>query len=497
MGIIIKQAIRSTVFSYVGAGLGFLTVWFMNRLWLTPEQNGLLNVIISISLISSSLSNLGMAGVVLRLFPHFRNPETKHSGFLFYPLSFTAIGSLIFLGVYFLLKDDFMARNAGQSPLLAENLYYLLPLTFFLGVFNVLDAFTRALFLSTAGVIIKEVALRIIILVAAACYHYHFINFEQFVLIYFGSFCAMALAMTGVLMAENEWHWKIPSSTLSPEMKKEMRDVAIFSVITGLSGMMISSIDKVIVNDCLGLAAAGVFSIATYFGSMIQIPARSVIRITASVVAESWKSNDLENIRNIYSQSCLNQLIIGLILLLALWVNIDSVIALMPAEYTEAKYVIFFMGLGYLIDLATGANGAIIGTSKYYRYDTLFMVLLVVFTIATNLFLIPRMGLVGSGIASCLTYTLFNLMRLIFIRVKFKMQPYTFHFLKIIAIGATAYFITSLIPTTGMHYMDIGLRGSIIFILYSVLIVTFNVSAEVNVILEKIKLTIGIKKPKV
>jgi len=196
VGIIIKQAIRSTVFSYVGAGLGFLTVWFMNRLWLTPEQNGLLNVIISISLISSSLSNLGMAGVVLRLFPHFRNPETKHSGFLFYPLSFTAIGSLIFLGVYFLLKDDFMARNAGQSPLLAENLYYLLPLTFFLGVFNVLDAFTRALFLSTAGVIIKEVALRIIILVAAACYLYHFINFEQFVLIYFGSFCAMALENT-------------------------------------------------------------------------------------------------------------------------------------------------------------------------------------------------------------------------------------------------------------------------------------------------------------
>ncbi|MFN5295867.1 MAG: hypothetical protein ACK5BL_10080 [Flavobacteriales bacterium] len=485
MGIIIKQAVRSTVFSYTGAALGFLTVWFMNRLWLTPEQNGLLNVIISISLISSSLSNLGMAGVVLRMFPHFRNPETRHGSFLFYPLAFTAIGSLLFLALYWLFNDDYIARNAGQSPLLADNLYYLIPLTFFLGVFNVLDAFTRALFLSTAGVLIKEVALRLVILVAAAAYHWNLIAFNQFVLIYFGSFSAMAFAMIAVLIANKEWHWRRPRTSLTPEMKKEMRDVALFSVITGLSGMMISSIDKVIVNDKLGLAAAGIFSVATYFGSMIQIPARSIIRITTSVIAESWKSNDLDNIRNIYRQSSLNQLIIGLILLLALWVNIDSVLALMPSEYAVAKYVILFMGIGYLVDLATGANGAIIGTSIYYRYDTLFMVLLVVFTFLTNLMLIPRYGLVGSGIASCLTYVLFNVLRLVFIRIKFNMQPYSIAFIKVLVIGAIAYGVAFLIPLTGMHYLDILLRGTIICILYGVLIVRFEVSPEVSVLATK------------
>jgi O-antigen/teichoic acid export membrane protein len=485
LGIIIKQAVRSTVFSYTGAALGFLTVWFMNRLWLTPEQNGLLNVIISISLISSSLSNLGMAGVVLRMFPHFRNPETRHGGFLFYPLAFTAIGSLLFLLVYGLFHDDYIARNAGQSPLLGDNLYYLIPLTFFLGVFNVLDAFTRALFLSTAGVLIKEVALRVVILVAAAAYHWNLIAFEQFVLIYFGSFSAMAFAMIAVLIANKEWHWRKPSTALTPEVKKEMRDVALFSVITGLSGMMISSIDKVIVNDKLGLAAAGVFSVATYFGSMIQIPARSIIRITTSVIAESWKNNDLENIRRIYHQSSLNQLIIGLYLLLALWVNIDSLLALMPIEYAVAKYVILFMGMGYLVDLATGANGAIIATSIYYRYDSLFMVLLVVFTIFINLWLIPIYGIVGSGIASCLTYLLFNIFRLGFIKLKFNMQPFSLAFLKVLTVGAVAYWIGLLLPVTGMHYVDIALRGSVVTILYGSLIVAFNISPEVSVLVQK------------
>jgi O-antigen/teichoic acid export membrane protein len=426
-----------------------------------------------------------MAGVVLRMFPHFRNPNEQHNGFMFYPLVFTAVGSLLFLLLYWLFKDDYIARNSGQSPLLAGNLYYLLPLTFFLGIFNVLDAYTRALFLSTAGVLIKEVALRIVILIGAAAYHWNFIGFEEFVLIYFGSFCAMTFAMIAVLAANKEWHWKKPRSPLSPEMKKEMRDVALFSVITGLSGMMISSIDKVIVNDQLGLAAAGVFSIATYFGSMIQIPARSIIRITTSVIAESWKNNDMANIKNIYRQSSLNQLIIGLLLLIALWVNIDSLLALMPSEYGVAKYVILFMGIGYLVDLATGANGAIIGTSAYYRYDTLFMVLLVVFTFLTNLWLIPIYGIVGSGIASCMTYILFNALRLLFIQVKFKMQPYSIEFVKVLAIGASVYFIGTVIPTTGMHYLDIALKGSVVCILYGVLILTFRVSDEVNVIVQK------------
>jgi O-antigen/teichoic acid export membrane protein len=484
MGIITRQAIQSTIYSYAGAFLGFLTVWFMNRLWLTPEQNGLLNVIISISLISSSFSNLGMGGVVLRMFPHFRNPETRHGGFLFYPLALTAIGSLLFLVLYLIFKDDYIARNAGRSPLLANNVYYLIPLTFFLGVFNVLDAFTRALFLSTAGVLIKEVFLRIVILIAAFAYHLELLNFEQFVLIYFASFCAMSFAMIGVLMAHKEWHWKKPTSPLTAETRNEMLDVALFSVITGLSGMMISSIDKVIVNDKLGLASAGIFSIATYFGSMIQIPARSIIRITTSVISESWKNNDLENIRNIYRQSCLNQLIIGLFLLIALWVNIDSLLALMPAEYSIAKYVILFMGIGYLIDLATGANGAIIGTSIYYRYDTLFMVLLVVFTFTINLWLIPVYGIVGSGIASCLTYGLFNILRLAFIKIKFDMQPFSVDFLKVLAVGAVSLVVAIYLPATGMHYLDIVLRGTVVAVLYGLLIVSFNISPELSILVQ-------------
>ncbi|MFM7105876.1 MAG: lipopolysaccharide biosynthesis protein, partial [Flavobacteriales bacterium] len=407
------------------------------------------------------------------------------NGFLFYPLVITAVGSVLFLCLYASFKDDYLSLNEQPSELLSKNIFYLLPLTFFLGIFNILDAYTRALLLSTAGVLVKEVLLRIVILAAALAYHWNWMSFDEFLLVYFGSFCAMSIAMIVILKLNKQWHIQRPNKLMTANLKKEVRDVAIFSVITGLSGMMISSIDKVLVNEKLGLAAAGIFSVATYFGSMIQIPARSVMRISSSVIADSWKKNDLNNIAFVYRQSCLNQLIIGLLFFMALWVNIDHLIALMPAEYAPAKYVIFFMALGYLVDLATGANGAVISTSQYYRYDTLFMLILVVMTFITNLSLIPVFGIVGSGIASFITYLMINSMRIIFIRVKFKIHPYSWDFVKVFLIGLSVYLIVVLIPNTGSHYIDIIIKGSLATTLYLLAIVWFRVQSEFRELITK------------
>ncbi|MFN5621828.1 MAG: polysaccharide biosynthesis C-terminal domain-containing protein [Flavobacteriales bacterium] len=487
MGIITRQAIQSTIYSYAGAFLGFLTVWFMNRLWLTPEQNGLLNVIISISLVTSSLSNLGFGGVTMRMFPQFRDPQTRHGGFLFYPLLFTAIGSLLFVGAFILFKDAYITRNATNASLLNEHIYFLLPLTFFLGIFNVLDVFARSIYVSTAGIIVKEIALRVVILAAAMGYHFGYLSFDTFVLLYFSSFCAIAIAMVVILYRKGEWHWRIPQAKLSLEKRREMRNVALFSVITGLSGMLISTIDKIIVNDMLGLAAAGVFSVATYFGSMIQIPARSVMRISSTIIAESWKTHDMENIAQVYRKSALNQFIIGLFLLLGLWVTMDALLSLMPTEYSAARNVILFMGLGYLIDLATGANGIIIATSKFYRYDTWFMLVLVVFTFVTNIALIPIYGITGAGIASCLTFALFNSARLIFIYMKFGIQPFTPAFLKIAAIGTFSAGVAYWIPPINNGYGDILLRGGAFSLVFGALVLWTGVSPDINAVLRKLQ----------
>ena len=487
MGIVIKQATSNTIYSYIGAALGFVTVWYVNRELLTTEQNGLLNLLVSITVITGSLSNLGMAGVTIRMFPHFRNKEKAHNGFLFYPLIVTVIGFILFLVLFFLFRDELTARNIEKSRLFADNLFYLIPLTFFTALFNIFDAYSRSIYLTSAGVIIKEVMLRIMILVAAFLYFRQVISFDVFVLAYCGTTCSIAIFLGIYLYARNELHIAPAKDFLTTDMRREMRYVAIYSIITGLSSLLISSIDKIIVNDKLGLAAAGVFAIATYFGSIIQIPARSIIRVTSPVLADAWKADDLQKIMMIYHKTCINQLVIGGFLFLCIWVNIDPIMHLLPASYAEGKYVIFFMGLAYLIDMATGVNGAIIATSKYFRYDTYFMLFLVVVTFATNIALIPIYGIAGAALASCITYFLFNLLRYLFIWKKFNMQPYDRSFVKVIITGLALYIICRLIPSISFtnnpdhnSYLNIILRGTFVTLIFSFIVYQLKITPELN-----------------
>jgi O-antigen/teichoic acid export membrane protein len=490
MGIVIKQAMRTTMYSYIGAVLGFLTVWYMNRQWLTTEQNGLLNLLISISLITGSLSNLGMAGVTIRMFPHFRDSINKHNGFLFYPLVITVVGFMLFLGLYFFFREDAIARNMEKSQLFAENIYYLIPLTFFLALFYIFDAYSRSIYLTTAGVVVKEVLLRVVILIAAYCYHIKMISFDSFVLIYCSAFCFIGLALAVFLYSKNEFHLGRVRNYLTRPMRKEMTKVAGYSIITGLSSLLISSIDKIIVNDKLGLASAGVFAIATYFGSIIQIPARSIVRITSSVIADSWKTNNIENIRNVYHKTCLNQMVLGTILFLAIWVNLDNIMLLMPKEYEEGKWVIVLMAFAYLIDMSTGVNGVIIATSKFFRYDTYFMLLLVTVTYITNLLLIPIYGLTGAALAACLTYFLYNLLRYLFIWKKFGMQPYNIAFAKVLLFAVISYFLAMVVPPTHYPYLDLIIRGSIVCGSFAVMIYKSHVAPDINLTVQKALLKI-------
>jgi O-antigen/teichoic acid export membrane protein len=290
--------------------------------------------------------------------------------------------------------------------------------------------------------------------------------------------------MAFYLYQKGEFQFKRPSIKMDQAIRREMIQVAAFSVITGLSSLLISHIDKFIVNDMLGLAYAGIFAVATYFGSIIQIPARSIIRITSSIIADAWNRNDTGLVRMIYHKTCLNQTIIGLSLFTCIWLNIGNIISLMPADYANAGNVILVIALGYLIDLATGVNGVIIGTSKHYRYDSIFMFLLVLVTIVTNVIMIPQYGLLGAAIASCLSFLLYNLSRYIFILVKFKMQPYDVSFLKVLGAGAIGFGVAFLVPSMSNAYADTVARSAAFMIIYLPLIYRMHVSPDLNLTLK-------------
>jgi O-antigen/teichoic acid export membrane protein len=465
MGIIARQTIKGTIWSYFGVIIGFVTTAYLFPNYLTPEVVGLFGLLVSLSTLMGQLSLLGLPGVTNRMFAYFRNKENGHNGFLTIALLFHLAGVVIFLGTYFALKPWLIKTNIDDSPLFTQYMYLLVPMTLAMMLFTFLDVFNKVLYNAVFGTFLQEFFQRLMILGVTLLFVFKIINLEQLIIGYAVAVSVKALIIVFFLIKQKAINFKLPDKHVANKpMRREIASVAMFSLIGGLGSMIVFKLDKIIINQMLDLSNTGVYTIAFYFGSWVILPSRPLLKISGTLIADAWKKNDLKTIKDIYYKSCLNQLIIGGFLFLGIWANIDNILIILGDDYSGAKWVIFFIGLGYLIDMATGANAHVLVFSKYYRVNLIFISGLIVLVIALMYLLIPLWGIVGAAIAIALSLMLNNLMRYIFLFWKYRLQPFNWRFLLIIVFYSLSYLAVTFFPKMSL-IPDILVRSGIIVIL--------------------------------
>jgi O-antigen/teichoic acid export membrane protein len=252
-----------------------------------------------------------------------------------------------------------------------------------------------------------------------------------------------------------------------------------------MGSIFVFNIDKIFINQMLDLSNTGVYTIAFYFGTLVVIPSRPLLKISGTLIAEAWKQDDIAQIRSIYYKSCLNQFIIGGFLFLGIWANIDNILAILGADYLQSKWVIFFIGLGYLIDMSTGANGLIISYSKYYKIALFFITTMIIASVALLYFLIPVWGINGAAIAIATALLINNLMRYFFLLYKYKFQPFNIKFILIAACYIGIYLGLQLIPQLNT-FPDLLVRGGLITVATVVVCLVFPISEDIQFLIRKI-----------
>jgi O-antigen/teichoic acid export membrane protein len=434
MGIIGRQTIKGSFFSYMGVAFGFITVGLLWPRFMEPEQIGLINFLVAISAILAQIGSLGINSVSVRLFPEFRNDSNKHNGFLSLGLVFLVVGTLLVWLYYLGFKERIIQNNAEKSFLVANYVYFIVPYTIATLLYNFFDNLHRVTYDAVIGVFMKEFVFRLLNLVLIALYAWIAFSFELFLNIYFIIFSMPALILIIALARTRHFNLRPNLRFITRDLGRSLADVGFFGLVAGMGTIAISSIDKIMINHFIDLEATGIYSIAFLFGTIITIPARPLNKIATTIVAESWKRNDMANIQMIYSKSSLNQFIFGGLIFLLVWLNIDVVFMVIPSKYEAGRMVIFFMSLSGVILMATGLNGIIVLASKYYRYHSLFVFILLIVVIITNYLFIPRWGITGAAIASLISTVAYNLLRVGFLYIKFRMQPFSYRFLIVLGV---------------------------------------------------------------
>jgi len=480
MGVIKQQTIKGTFYSYLGILIGFITLNILQPHILTAEQIGLTGILISLSTLFAQFASLGFGGTA-RYFPYFRNAENKHHGYLFLSCSVAFVGMLLLVIFVYVFKNEIIEEKSQKSALFESYFWYLIPLTFFTLFFNVFDLYARVLFNAISGRVLREFTKRVFILIAVLLIYLKLVNFNTYMPVWLLANIIPTFIIIWILVRDKHFFFSPDFKFLDKDLRKKLVSISFYFILSGSAGVLVDNIDKYIIKDKLGLSDTGIYTIAYYFATVISLPARSLYSISTTIVSESWKTNDIANIKMIYKKSCINQLIAALFLLIIIWANVDSIFHFLPSNYLSGKYVIFFVGLGYLIDSATGINSVIIAASEYFKYDLWFNLVLIVISVVTNLILIPYYGIIGTAIATALTFLIFNLIRYLFILKVFKMQPFTLKSPLTLVTGVIVYLASKwLIPVNSNVILDLICRSLFICITFGLATYFLNLSEDIN-----------------
>jgi O-antigen/teichoic acid export membrane protein len=238
-----------------------------------------------------------------------------------------------------------------------------------------------------------------------------------------------------------------------------------------------------------GVAMAGLFTFAQYLTSLIQAPQRSIIAATIPHLSQAWKDKDYQKINRIYQRSSINQLIFSVCIFCLIWLNYkDAISSLnMQQDYIYAFGVFIFMGLVKIVDMGTGVSGQIIGTSTFWRFDFVTGIILLAINLPLMWILAREMGLIGTAVANLIAFTIYNLVRYLFLLKKFKMQPFTAKSLYAIIIAALCFAICYVLfnDKTGLIWLFI--RSLVFILLFVSAVFAMNLTPDLKPVLQTIK----------
>ncbi len=482
MGVIQRQGLKHTIVSYFGVFIGlFSTLLIYPRI---PELYGLFKVIIDSTLLCVSFFSFGLSIHAVKFFPDFKDQKTGHHGFLSFLLIGSLIGFLFFLVCLPLLKYlllDVLLKNSASIDLLTEYFYYLVPMVF-LFIFNAIFFKYVSNFNRVVIPNIFEIFIKISLPILALLFLGDYINTQYFVL---GIILNYVIVLIGFLIytkSLGQLFFKINLNFIKPPLAKEIKKFSLFGLLNTLGGTLAFKIDTLMVAGMIDITSSGIYGIVHVITEVIMKPAKGIVAISSPIISASWKKNDLENIKMIYQKSSTILLIIGCFVFLGIWGSIYDLMEIMPnTEMMQTGInVILFLGLARLVDLATSVNSDIISFSKKYQFNFYALMVLAVLNITFNLFFIPIYGLVGTAIATFCSVTLFNLVKLIFIWINFKMQPFTLATVKILLLAGLCWLMIHFIPFNFHPIVNILLRSILLTIVYGGLTLYLEISPDVN-----------------
>ncbi|WP_295651423.1 polysaccharide biosynthesis C-terminal domain-containing protein [uncultured Mucilaginibacter sp.] len=490
-----KQGFYNSLILYAGTGLAFFNLIVLFVTYLSPEEIGFYTILIALTTIFAQIASLGTTNVILRYYPYYRNDDKQDSGFVTFVVLVTLAG-FVMVALFFLIFkrpviDFYKAKELHSavkaSSLLVKYYDYIIPITFFIMLYTLLEALARSVFKNILSAFLKEVLVRIITAISVLLIAFKLADYHNFVIIFLYSNAAIALILWFSIFKGN--YFKLnPITTEVTKRKREMISYGLYAVLSGGSFAMIQSVDTLVLSALTNDAMVGVYGVFFAIAVVINLPAKALNRTSYQIIANAFKDNDLEKIGKIYSKTSLVQSIVGCLFFIGLVANHHNIITILQrknAIYEPYFDVFVIVGIAFLVDITGGLNSAIISSSKSYKLVMYLLTTGVLLCFGLNILLIPKLGMSGAAYSYLITMFALNFTYWLYIKVKFGLQPFTKSYLWVVLVSLISLFVGIYLPAINNFFVDVAYRSLIVALLYLALTYWLNISVDINELIDK------------
>ena len=480
MGIVTSQSFKNTITTYLGFGIGAINTLFLYTYFISDTYYGLVAYILSTANIMMPLMAFGAHNTLVKFYSTFKTKNSLNS-FLTLML-FLPLALIIPVGIVGVFSYDVIGELLSKkNDIIADYVWYIYASAIAMAYFELFFAWSKTQMLTVFGNFMKEVFHRVGVMVLLFTVNFGWIDEQEFIV---GVVLVYVLRM--VVMMLYAFSVRLPVFKFYRiENVSAILKYSSLIIIAGSIATVILDIDSFMLGFYMDIEKVAYYGVAIYIATVIAVPSRAMQQILQPLTANFLNAKNMVALKDLYIRSSQTLFVIGGFIFLLIVLNINQMYLLIPEEFSGGLIVVFLVSIAKLYDNLMGCNNVVLFNSDYYRMVLVFGVMLTILAVILNILLIPLYGINGSALATFLAISIYNTIKIYFVKRKFNMMPFNVETGKVLVI---------LIVSVGIFYfwefpfhpiVNIALKSILLTVFYVLVILKLNVSEDISVMIRK------------
>ncbi|MEC4051274.1 polysaccharide biosynthesis C-terminal domain-containing protein [Myroides odoratimimus] len=481
-----KQAFLFTLINYIGVLIGVVST-----VLIYPQDKELLGIIRFVDACAQIIFPIIVLGSTHALINFYPKLSERLQGKLFSYSMLSMIKLTIGVGIVLLLGsyvyDGAELRYVVMGFVLAISMAYI---ELFRRQATNLQRLSFPTFFEK---IIPKIALPTVFLIVV----YGSFSIDNAVWYYIVSYYVIAIVIGAYIYRHFKfnWHWKY-DDLFTYVGKKEYYAYSLFAFAGSFGSFFAFRVDSLMIPYFISYEANGTYNIGVTLASTLAIPATGVFALYAPIISDLIKRAELRTLNMKYKEVARNLFFIGMLLFSCIAVGIEPLFQLLPTydKLAPSLPIIYLLGINVVINMSTGFNTEIISYSKYYRFNLVSILSLMVLNVVLNYVLLAYtdLGIFGVGLASLLSLTLFNIAKTYYIYQKMRLWPFDTNFFKLLLLMVAFVVIIFSIPNSSHPLLVLVLKVGLVIILNFIVLLKTNWVIGIKSMLDKLLRKLGL-----